>query len=164
MRRQVRALIVAAALAGAGGAARAETRVEKPEYVVGIAGPSQTAAGAPSAFAVTVRVRGDFHLNHDYPSNFRVAAAGGLRYPREKVDRASGIVLEPCGAGAPPKDGAGSEATTPKSEWCSARLFVPFVAEAAGAHSVGGTLAFSVCDDERCLIEKVAVALPVAVK
>jgi hypothetical protein len=149
MRRQVRQ-VAFAAVALAAGAALAESRVERPEFVVAIAGPAQTGAGASSAFAVTVAARGSFHVNHEYPSSFRVApAAPGLRYPREKVDRATGIVLEPCGAG---------------ENACSARLLVPFIAETAGAHTVGGTLAFSVCDDARCLIEKVAVSLPVAAR
>jgi hypothetical protein len=125
-------------------------RVEKPEYVVAIAGPAQTGPGARSAFAVTVAARGTFHVNHEYPTSFRVdPPPAGVRFPREKIDRQTGVVLEPCGAG---------------QDACSARMLVPFVAGAAGEARLGGTLAFSVCDDERCLIEKVAVSLPVAIR
>jgi hypothetical protein len=147
MRRQVRQVIVAAALLAAATAA-GSARVERPEFVVTITGPAEVSAGRASAFAVSVAASGTFHLNEDYPSSFRVADPPvGVRYPREKVDRASGIVLEPCGAGA---------------KACSARLLVPFVADAPGTHTVGGTLAFSVCDDDRCLIERVPVSLSIA--
>jgi hypothetical protein len=58
-------------------------------------------------------------------------------------------VLEPCAAGA--------------AEACRARLPIAFTPRTAGPFSVGGTLSFSVCSAEKCLIRKVDLAVPVEV-
>ncbi len=39
-----------------------------------------------------------------------------------------------------------------------------FYVERPGSYTVGGTLRFSVCDQERCLIEKVELARPVVAR
>jgi hypothetical protein len=131
-------------------------KVERPEFVVAaVAPPAGVARGEEAALEVTLEARGTFHVNAEYPSSFRVAdAPAGLRYPRAKIDRASGLRAEPCA------DRAGDR----KGQACRVRVTVPFVAEAAGTHAVGGVLAFSVCDKERCLIEKIALAAPVTAR
>jgi hypothetical protein len=43
-------------------------------------------------------------------------------------------------------------------------LSIPVQAQAAGKATVSGTLSFSVCTDERCLVEKRELALNLEVK
>jgi hypothetical protein len=177
MQRQVRQLIAARSLAGSatrvaaliavvvapmmawfGAAAAAESpaaptaRVEKDAYVVEIVSMGETRAGVPATFEARMAARGTYHVNADYPSSFKVTAGSDeVSYPRTKVDRSSGLAYEKCTA-------AGS------TESCGVRAQVPFVAGRAGTHTVGGLFAFSVCDKEQCLIEKVTLALPVTVR
>ena len=143
---QVRALIVAATL-GATAAAASPARVEETQFVVVLSGPAESGVGKPAAFEVKVTARGGYHLNPDYPSNFKAADGGEVRYPAPRVDQ---FTREPC-ADAP-------------ADSCAASATIPFVADRAGEHRVGGTLAFCVCNADECRIEKIAVARPVLVK
>jgi hypothetical protein len=150
MQRQVRQLIVVGAVAFAAAASAGEqapARVEKAQYVLALSGGKEVRAGAPATIELVLSARAGYHINADYPSSFRTdTTAGGVRYPQPKLDKSSGFALEPC-------PGA--------SEACQAHLGVPFVIDRPGTHSVGGTLAFCVCNADECLIEKVTVALPV---
>lgn len=155
MQRQVRQLILALLVAAAAPLARADApppaRVEKPAYVVEVAGAPDVRPGATAQLDVKLVARGGFHLNADYPTSFKVTAgSAGVRYPKPKVDKASGIAYEPCAAGS--------------HDSCTARAQVPFVVASPGSHPVGGVLAFSVCDEEQCLIEKVPVGVTVVAR
>ncbi len=153
MRRQVLQLTlllgVAAGSTHAGEGAGA-ARVEKPQYVVTLTPTGEARKGADAAFDVKLEARGTFHVNADYPTSFRVNAAGPVRYPKAKIDKASGLTNEPC--------------SKKPDDACAVKARVPFVADTAGDHTVGGVLAFSVCDDEQCLIEKVPITLAVSVR
>lgn len=87
---------------------------------------------SPSSATVDLSARGDFHVNADYPIHFQIT--GGARIEQDRFQR------EPC---------------TTSADTCRAHATVP----AAGARAIEGTLAFSVCDAERCLIEKVPLRL-----
>ena len=144
MHRQV--LIAIVVFAGAARADEARARVEKPQYVLALSGGQGVKVGAPATVELVLTARGGYHVNRDYPSNLKVdAAADGVKYPRAKLDISSGLVLTTCGGRDP----------------CEARLPLPFTIERAGTYPVGGTFAFCVCNADECLIEKVAVALPV---
>jgi hypothetical protein len=154
MQRQVRQLIAAAALLAAGIApARGDapgSRVERPAYVVEVAGAGEVRPGVAAQFEVKLAARGGFHINAEYPSSFKVTAGSdAVRYPKPKVDRASGLAYDRC---------SGSD------DSCAARAQIPFVVNRPGAHAVGGVLAFSVCDEEQCLIEKVPLSLAVVAR
>jgi hypothetical protein len=139
---------VAAVAVPAAAAPPASARVEQPQFVVALAGPTEARAGGAAALEVTVTARGGYHLNKDYPSSFRVAADGeGVTYPSPKVDK---FALEAC--------------TAAPGESCAARAQVPFVAARPGAQRVGGTLAFCVCNADECLIQKIAVGREVTVR
>jgi hypothetical protein len=92
---------------------------------------------------VSVQATSGFHLNDDYPIHFVPSAVPGIKWKKARIEKADGIVLEAC---ASERDHA-----------CLATVPVGYSGTAA---KLGGTLAFSACDAERCLIEKVAVALP----
>lgn len=86
---------------------------------------------------VTVEAKGGYQINDKYPYRFKLdePPADGVSYPKPTVGR---------------DDATFSETT--------AVLRVPFVAENAGEVKVGGTLSFSVCSDDKCLIDKQALA------
>lgn len=166
MQRQVRQLIAGAAILGAAsslaacattGAGRgsASWRREAPEFVASarIAGDAAVQLARPAALAVEVHTRAGFHLNAEYPHRFTptVGLDPSVAYG-EASPQAAPLELAPC-EGAP---GAS----------CALRLVVPFSvrAAAAGGHTVGGELAFGACDAERCLIEKLPIAVAIAVE
>ncbi len=85
---------------------------------------------AADGAAVTLVTRAGFHVNPDYPIRFTLT--GGTKIDRDKFK------LDPC---APPS-----------KDTCAARAPIPPRAE--------GILAFSVCNPERCIIEKIPLASP----
>jgi hypothetical protein len=49
-------------------------------------------------------------------------------------------------------------------EACGLELVVPYFVARPGSYTVGGTIRFSVCDDDRCLIEKVELSRSVVAR
>jgi hypothetical protein len=136
-----RALVLVAALAGP---ALAGERVDRPEFAASLAGAAEAHPWVPATIEVAVAARGGFHVNAEYPTSFTVApAAPGVRYPRARLDGSS-------------VDRLACEKVP--AETCGLKLVVPYFVEKPGAYNVGGTVRFSVCDEERCLIEKVELS------
>lgn len=114
---------------------QASSTVENPNYTVRFTVESPCKHGETCTALVTVDAKGGFHINDKYPYRFKLDEPGpGLKYPKPQVGR---------------EDGTFSET--------KAVLRVPFVAASAGEVKVGGTLSFSVCSDEKCLIDKQAL-------
>jgi hypothetical protein len=97
----------------------------------------------PARLEVRVTTLGAFHLNDDYPTNFVPAAADGIRFTKTRFDR---------------KDAVFSACDKDPDHRCGMLLAAPFVARGAGR--AAGVVAFSACDDDQCLIEKVALSVP----
>jgi len=71
-----------------------------------------------------------YHCNPEYPHKFKLnAAPPGLSYPEETV--------------------RGMKVTPGRSV-----LAIPVNAQSAGKPTITGTLSFSVCTEERCMVEK----------
>ena len=101
---------------------------------------SPVAAGSPASVEAVLVAKEGYHCNADYPHKFKLAAApAGLTYPQPIVK----------GMQVTPQRGV---------------LKIPVQAQAAGKAIVSGTLQFSVCNDERCLIEKKDLSLALEVK
>lgn len=127
-------------------ASRPGPTAEAPEYAVTIVGPGSATVGAEAAARITITARAGLKVNQEYPVAFRPEGHEGVRFGDGKV-KLTLSELEPC-PGKP-------------ADACAAKATLPFVPERAGASTVAGVLQFSVCDAERCLIEKAALALPV---
>ncbi|HVO21062.1 MAG TPA: hypothetical protein VMU15_17505 [Anaeromyxobacter sp.] len=129
------------------GAARADPppgpRAQGPEWAVA-AEPG--ASGGP-VVDLRVEARAGFHVNLEYPMAFSPSPSATARFQGTRVP------LRPARTAACPGDG---------KEVCSATLELPYLPPPAGAARVAGTLAFSVCSAERCLIQKVPLSLEVA--
>ncbi len=125
------------------------SRAEGVEWVV-IGRPVGPAVrGSKAQLEVEVTTRAGFHLNDDYPLNFRSKASSSAAFARPRIDRNDGIIFERCRA-----DTAHS---------CIARIPVTFTPKVLGAVEVGGTVAFSACNPDRCIIKKVDLTVPVQI-
>ena len=81
-----------------------------------------------------------YHCNAEYPHKFKLGPApAGLSYPEATVK--------------------GMQVTAERSV-----LAIPVQAQAPGKAKVSGTLSFSVCTEERCLVEKRELSLELDVK
>jgi hypothetical protein len=141
-------LLANAAVAAPPAAPNGSPRAEESEWVAS-GTVARAVQGAPARFDVELVARGGFHVNEEYPLSFRPLPSAAADFAKPRFDRGDGLVLEPCAAGA--------------AEACRARLPIAFTPRTAGAVSVGGTLSFSVCSAEKCLIRKVDLAVPVEV-
>lgn len=119
--------------------------VDAPEYAVTLSAPALK-AGAEAQATFAISAKGTFHVNPDYPLAFTPAGSQNVKFAAEKVKLAFGDKT-PCAAKA--------------EDACAVAVPLAVTAEQAGPGKVAGTLAFSVCDPERCLIQKVPLALAV---
>jgi hypothetical protein len=108
--------------------AAAAGKVETPEYVVAL-----------SDAAITITARPPLHINSDYPTAFK-PDLGEVKFEGERVALAA-ETKKPCATG---------------EETCEVRAALPWTG--AAGQKVSGTVLFSVCEPEKCLIEKVRVA------
>jgi hypothetical protein len=92
---------------------------------------------------VRITTQGAFHLNDDYPTNLVPGTADGVRFIKQRFDR---------------KDAVFSACDKDPDHRCGLLLAAPFTAPNAGR--AGGVIAFSACDDDQCVIEKVALSVP----
>jgi hypothetical protein len=141
-------LLTGTALAAPPPAPNGSPRAEESEWVAS-GTVARAVRDAPATLDVELVARGGFHVNAEYPLSFRPLPSSTAEFAKPRFDRDDGLVLEPCAGGA--------------GDACRARLPVAFTPRTAGAASVGGTLSFSVCSAERCLIRKVDLAVPVEV-
>ncbi len=127
-------------------AAAAGPSVDTADYAVTLSAPGPHRAGEEAAAAFAITARGTFHVNADYPIAFTPSGATNVRFAGDRLKLAMGEKT-PCAEKA--------------EDACAASVPLAFTPEGAGPATVAGTLAFSVCDPERCLIQKVPLAIAV---
>ena len=100
-------------------------------------------AGAEGVVEVVLAPKGAYHTNAQYPYKFKAAdpAPDGVTFPKPLLARADGTFEEKKGT-----------------------FKVPFVAAKAGKYTIGGMLHLSVCSEANCIMDKVALEVPVDVK
>ncbi|MET0412341.1 MAG: hypothetical protein ABW217_13650 [Polyangiaceae bacterium] len=96
-------------------------------------------AGQPANLRVVLQAKAPYHVNADYPHKITLDPGAGVTYP---APVAKGMQVTPAQGVLP----------------------VPVVAGPAGQATVKGKLAFSVCTEERCLIEKRELALDLDIR
>ena len=155
MHRQVRQVAALAAALALGACPSAPQRSPPPATAAGgdagtgafqasLTGPGRIAAGSGGELVVEVSARQGFHVNDDYPHAFRPTPAEGVQFGADKFDLRQGWERTPC-------------ASEPDHA-CTFRAKVPFKATDKGQRRAEGVVAFSVCNPEICLIEKVPVS------
>jgi hypothetical protein len=107
------------------------------------------AVGVPDSIEIALETLGPFHVNDDYPMSARPTPVNAVAFDKPKIVLKDGIRLAPC--------------NNDVAHHCRAQVPVRFVASKGGRKVIGATLAFSACDDEHCLIEKVEVAFPIEI-
>jgi hypothetical protein len=116
------------------------TVVQDETFSTWLQAVSPVAAGGPATVEAVLVAKAPYHCNADYPHKFKLGAApAGLTYPEATVK--------------------GMQVTAERSV-----LRIPVVAQSAGKSTVSGTLHFSVCNEDRCLVEKRELSLNLEVK
>ncbi len=108
-------------------------------FEVHLAASESYEAGKKGVVTVVLNAAAPFHCNDKYPYKFTVDADPQLEYAQDVV---RGMKI------------GESQSTMP----------VEFTPASAGKHTVKGTLAFSVCTDDKCLIEKQPLSVSIDVK
>jgi hypothetical protein len=117
-------------------------------YDVSITAPEVSAQNEQVEATLTVQAKGGMHINAEYPINFRpVRTVNSVKFGREKFDLVKEARRTPC-------EGKGRDD-------CALTAPIPFTIDAPGPRRVEGILAFSVCDKNRCLIEKATLGMDV---
>lgn len=111
--------------------AEARSEYKEAAFSVMLKAPAQVKAGAPLDFVIVLSAHDGFKINEEYPLKFQFNEAKGVT-PKKDIVR---------------KEDAQVEKST-------ATLPLTVTIGAAGKHTVSGKLSFSVCTEERCLIEK----------
>jgi hypothetical protein len=127
-----------AAPAPAGGPTPGST-AEGQFWQVALEPPPSFRAGAPAAARVRIAARGGYHVNLDYPAAFVPAPGSSADFG------AARIPLEP---------GERTACAEHPSDTCAVAASLPLTPRPGPELRIAGTLAFSVCSAERCLIEK----------
>jgi hypothetical protein len=120
----------------------ATSKAETENFVAEMTADSAYKAGTEGNVSVTLTTRNGHHTNAQYPYKFKLdAAPDGVSFPKPILQRADGTFEETKG-----------------------QFKVPFTAAKAGKVTLAGTLSLSVCSDAHCIIDKVALEVPVDVK
>jgi hypothetical protein len=90
---------------------------------------------------VTLLAKGRYHVNQEYPLSFRVRISPGINYSQVTVTK-DFAHIEPNRAVLP----------------------IEFAPKQAGHAQIAGTLKFSVCNNQRCLIEKRDLELDISIQ
>jgi len=98
-------------------------------------------AGQAGSVEVLLVAKAPFHVNDKYPIKLKLKETPGIKY--------ESLVIG--------KDAA-------KVEQMKAVVPITFTPDAAGKRNVAGQLAFSVCTEDKCLMEKRDLALDVTVE
>lgn len=127
-------------------AATASKSSEAFEVVLTVAGP--VTKDEKATVGLGLQAKPPFHVNPEFPLNFKPATVvNGVRFDRVKFELLESATRQPC-------EGGGKDA-------CALSAEVPFTVDAQGPRRVEGVFAFSVCDKERCLIEKALLGMDV---
>jgi hypothetical protein len=129
------------ALASAAVAEPTASRVAESNFELSIANAGAAEAGKPAHAEIVLDAKAPFHVNDKYPYKFKLKETPGLAFPNPVVGK-DALVLEKT----------------------RAKMTVPFTAEKSGKYVLAGQFSFSVCTDDKCLIEKRDLSLPIEAK
>ncbi len=121
------------------GPPRASYADETFEVTLSATGPYEV--GKPGKAEVRLLARGAFKCNDEYPYKLKLDKSDGLEFPAQIVGK-DAVVLETK----------------------QAVMSVPFTPKVKGSQVLSGEFSFSVCTDEKCLIEKRKLALQLDVQ
>lgn len=131
-----------AAAAAADAAPTGTDKVSDAAFDLSLDAPKATLkAGQAGMVEVVLTAKAPFHVNDKYPLKLKLKETPGIKYESLTIG----------------KDAA-------KVEQMKAVLPVKFTPDAPGKRTVAGQLAFSVCTEDKCLMEKRDLVLAVTVE
>jgi hypothetical protein len=98
-------------------------------------------AGQPGAVEIVLTAKAPYHVNDKYPIKLKLKETPGVKYDNLTIGK-DAVKLEPMKAVMP----------------------VSFTPDGAGKRTVAGQFAFSVCTEDKCLMEKRDLVLDVNVE
>lgn len=138
--------LVALAAGLAASAGEPADSAEGAEWAVHVGAPA-AGAGGTTAVELHLTSRAGFHVNLDYPMAFLPSPGSTVTFREARVPLAP-KARTPCPGRA--------------EETCAVALELAYAAPAKGDARLAGTFAFSVCSEERCLIQKVPLLASLA--
>jgi hypothetical protein len=130
----------AAADSVAAPAAAAQSKYSEAGFDLVLQPKGDYASGKAGEAEVVLSAKPPYHVNDKYPYKFKLKEAPGLTFANMIVTK-DAVKFEPARATVP----------------------VPFT-PSAGKHTLSGQLSFSVCTDDKCMIEKRDLALEIEAK
>ena len=119
------------------------------DYSVALVPRAPYEAGKEGTAVILVTANGSYHVNPEYPMVFKAQGQEGVRFAEEHFKLTWGPKT-PCAAKA--------------EDACAVEVPITLTPEKAGTATVAGLVAFSVCNPEHCLIEKVPLTLAIDVR
>jgi hypothetical protein len=119
------------------------------EYSVSLEPRVPYEAGKEATAVILVTARAGYHVNPEYPMAFKAQGQVGLHFAEQNFKLTWGPKT-PCPAKA--------------EDACVVEVPLKLTPEQAGPATVAGLVAFSVCNPEHCLIEKVPLTLAIDVR
>ena len=129
------------AAAEAAPAAPAQSKYSEAGFDLVLQPKGAYSSGQAGEAEIVLNAKPPFHVNDKYPYKFKIKEAPGLKFANLVVAK-DAVKLEPARATVP----------------------VAFTPESAGKHTVAGQLSFSVCTDDKCMIEKRDLSLDIDAK
>ncbi|HMA93143.1 MAG TPA: hypothetical protein VKP30_10680 [Polyangiaceae bacterium] len=112
-------------------APRGQAKYDEPQFSLSVVAPTDATKGATAGLNVVLVAKPPFHVNEEYPHRFRVIAARGLSTPAKMIQRDSAKVTK-----------------------SRLEMAVPVTLDNEGPYGLDGEMGFSVCTNEKCLMEK----------
>ncbi|HEV8244326.1 MAG TPA: hypothetical protein VGP93_01025 [Polyangiaceae bacterium] len=132
------AAVSAPATAEAQPATAGKPRFAEDNFELVIQSKGAYKAGQAGEAEIVLSAKDPFHVNDKYPYKFKGSEAPGLKLGAPIVTKEA-VKLEPK----------------------RATMVVAFTPESAGKHTLSGQFSFSVCTDDKCLVEKRDLALEI---
>lgn len=132
----------APAEAPAAPAAPPSDRAEDPTFELTVTPVGSYAAGKPGSVAITLKPRGEYHINEDFPLSVALKAPAGISLAKAELQKAEAAEV------------------TDKV----ARFDVPVTPTQAGTHTLEAHVKFAVCTPENCVPDERTLALALTVQ
>jgi hypothetical protein len=117
-------------------------RIDDPTFELSLTPTGPYSATKLGSFALTLKPRGIYHINQEYPVALSVHPTAGLSFPKAEMTKKE---LAQMGEKL-------------------ARFDVPFTAEKPGAYHVEAQLRFAVCTPDNCVPDERTLALELSVQ
>jgi hypothetical protein len=123
-------------------AAPPSDKVEDPTFELAVTPVGSYAAGKPGSVAITLKPRGVYHVNQDYPMSIALKVPPALTVAKAELQK--------------------SEAAEYTEQ--VARFDVPVTPTQAGTHQLEANVKFAVCTPENCVPDERTLALALTVQ